>query len=96
MQAMREMQEKISRDGTSQERQALVAERMTLVRGSMVPTGGMGPGTMGGTGAAGAASNPDGYGHAPADDESVPGDDAIYGGTMMDCMEMQQARPGSH
>lgn len=77
---MRGMLEKSSRDGTPQQRQALVAEHMTLIRRSIVPTGGVGPGTMGGTGAAGAASRPDGHGHAPADDESVPGDDAIYGG----------------
>lgn len=56
MKAMREMHEKMSRAGTPQERQTLMTEHMKLMQESMAVMGGMGPGGMGVSGSAGAAS----------------------------------------
>jgi hypothetical protein len=88
MTKMREMHEKMSRAGTPQERQALMADHMKLMQEGMAMMGGMGPGGMGGKGGMGIG----GMGAVgPAGAASAPMDMATRHQMMEKRMEMMQS-----
>jgi hypothetical protein len=88
MTKMREMHEKMSRAGTPQERQALMADHVKLMQEGMAMIGGMGPGGMGDKGSMGMGGM---RGMGPAGAASAPMDMATRQQMMEKRMEMMQS-----